>query len=129
MAGMDDVTLTDKQWAAVEPYLPRFTARTGRPVADRRLMFEGMPYQFVTSCQWLRLPRERFGPHGTVFGHFNAWRKSGVFNRLADALRMRADEAGRIDWSLLCVDGTGIRAGACAASGRAAHCSSRPRNL
>lgn len=117
--------LTDEQWHAVEPHLPRSTARTGRPMADRRLMFEAMLFQLTTGCQWRHLPRGRFGPYQTVFHHFNNWRRLGVFDRLADATRRRADAAGLIDWSLLCADGTTVRAAASAAGGRL---SPRPRS-
>lgn len=124
MAGMsrlpdrDDVTLSEAQWAAVEPLIPKSAARTGRPMADRRRMFEGMLYQLVVGCQWRHVPRDRYGPWGTVYHHFNRWRREGVFERLADALRLRADEQGLIDWSVLCADGTNVRAAACSAGGR-----------
>lgn len=115
---MDTLTLTDEQWSAIEPHLPRSTATTGRPPADRRLMFEGIVFQLTTGCQWKHLPRARFGPPKTVYHYFNAWRKLGVFDRLADAMRLRAEDQGLIDWSLLSVDGTSIRAAASASGGR-----------
>lgn len=115
---MDDFTLTDEPWSAIEPLIPRSTARTGRPMADRRRMLEGMLFQLTTGCQWRHLPRDRFGPYQTVYHHFNRWRKLGVFDLLAQALRKRAGDAGEIDWSLLCADGTNIRAAASASGGR-----------
>lgn len=53
------MTLEDEQWAVVEPHLPRSTAMAGRPMADRRLVFEAVLFQLVTGCPWRRLPRER----------------------------------------------------------------------
>ncbi len=117
--------LTDEQWLAVEPHLPRSTAKTGRPMADRRLMFEAMLFQLTTGCQWRHLPRERFGPYQTAYHHFNRWRKLGVFDRLVGHLRLQADERGLIDWSLLCADGTSVRAAASASGDRL---SPRPKN-
>ncbi len=38
------MVLTDEQWELIDPHLPRSTARTGRPAADRRLMFEAALY-------------------------------------------------------------------------------------
>lgn len=122
---MDDFMLTDEHWLAVDPLLPRSTATTGRPMADRRRMLEGMLFQLTTGCQWRHLPRERFGPHQTVYHHFNRWRKLGVFERLVETLRKHADDVGRIDWSLLCADGTNVRAAASASGGRL---SPRPKN-
>ncbi|MEM8739823.1 MAG: transposase [Planctomycetota bacterium] len=78
---MDDLTLTDEQWSAIEPYLPRSTATTGRPMADRRRRLEGMLFQLTTGCPWRHLPRERFGPYQTVYHPFNRWRKLDVFDR------------------------------------------------
>lgn len=119
--------LTDEQWRAVEPLVPESTARTGRPMADRRTLAEAMLFQLVTGCQWRRLPRERFGPWQTTYHHFNRWRAAGVFSRLADALRRRADRRGRVDWSLLSIDGTSVRAAARAAGYHGVRGSPRPR--
>lgn len=118
--------LTEEQWRAVEPLVPESTARTGRPMADRRTLVEAMLFQLVTGCQWRRLPRGRFGPWQTVYHHFNRWRAAGVFARLADALRRRADRDGRVDWSLLSIDGTSVRAAACAAGYHPGRGSPRP---
>ena len=114
----DDVVLTDAQWAAVEPHLPRSTARTGRPQADLRRVFGAILFVLVTGCQWRRLPRERYGPHPTAFAYFNRWRRDGTLARLAAALRREADGKELIDWSPLLADGTSVRAGACAAGTR-----------
>ncbi len=125
----NDVTLSDEQWAAVEPLIPKSAATTGRPMADRRLMFEGMLYQLVVGCQWRHVPRHRYGPWGTVYHHFNRWRRQGVFDRLAGTLRLKADKRGLIDWSALMADGTNIRASACAAGGRLSPRSRRSRPI
>lgn len=122
---MDDLTLTDEPWSAIEPYLPRSTATAGRPMADRRRMLEGMLFPLTTGCQWRHLPRERFGPCQAVYHHFDRWRKLDVFDRLVRALRKRADDAGEIDGSLLCAGGTNVRAAASASGGRL---SPRPRS-
>jgi transposase len=117
--------LTDEQWELVDPYLPRSTARTGRPPADRRLMFEAAVHVLTEGCRWRGLP-ERFGPWQTAYHRFNRWRRDGVLDRLARAMLERVDAAGLIDWSLFCVDGTSVRAAACAAGARRA--APRPAN-
>ncbi len=106
--------LTDEQWSLVDPHIPRSAATTGRPMADRRRMFDAALYVLRAGCPWRALPRE-FGPWQTAFHHFNAWRKAGVLDRLARAMLRRADAAGLVDRSLFCVDGTSVRAAACAA--------------
>ena len=113
--------LTDEQPTLIEPYLPRSTARTGRPMADRRRVFEAALFVLTTGCPWRALPRERVGlPWQTAFHPFNRWRRDGVIDRLARAMLARLDDAGLIDWSLFCADGASVRAAACAAGARRA---------
>ena len=102
-------SLTDKQWDAVEKLVPRSTARTGRPGRDPRLMLEGMLWILVTGAPWRDLP-ERFGPWQSVYHHFRAWRRAGVFARIIEALQIKLDKNGLIDWDLWCVDGASVRA-------------------
>ena len=106
--------LTDEQWDAIEPLIPRKVARTGRPPEDPREMLDGILWVLRTGAPWRDLP-ERFGPWQTVYDYFSAWRKGGVFDRVLEALQIRLDRDGRIDWDLWCVDGSSVRAARCAA--------------
>lgn len=101
--------LTDEQWQVVEPLVPRCTARTGRPPSDRRRMLDGILWILNTGAPWRDLP-ERFGPWQTVYDHFSKWRRSGVFDRIIEALQIKLDQNGLIDWELWCVDGANVRA-------------------
>jgi transposase len=106
--------LTDEQWALVESHLPLSTARTGRPARDRRTLLNGIFWILCTGAPWRDLP-ERFGPWQTVYDHFRKWRKSGVFARIIEALQIKLDRQGLIDWELWCVDGANVRAARAAA--------------
>jgi len=106
--------LTDEQWEAVDPVIPRKQARTGRPPEDRREMLDGILWVLRTGAPWRDVP-ERFGPWQTVYDYFAAWRKSGVFDRILEALQIRLDKEGKIDWDLWCIDGSSVRAARCAA--------------
>ena len=101
--------LSDEQWAAVEPLIPRSTATTGRPASDRRLMLDGLFWILATGAPWRDLP-ERFGPWQTVYDHFRNWRKSGVVASIVEALQVKLDNQGSIDWDLWCIDGSSVRA-------------------
>lgn len=101
--------LTDEQWRSVEVHLPRSKARTGRPASDRRLMLDGIFWILGTGAPWRDLP-ERFGPWQTVYDHFRNWRRQGVFAKVIDALQVKLDNRGLIDWELWCVDGASVRA-------------------
>lgn len=106
--------LTDEQWSAVQPLIPRRNARTGRPPSDPRLMLNGIFWILGTGAPWRDLP-ERFGPWQTVYDHFRNWRKAGVFAAVIDALQVKLDKDGYIDWELWCVDGSSVRAARAAA--------------
>ena len=99
--------LTDEQWAVIEPLLPKAT--TGRPLIVPREMLNAMFWVLRSGAPWRDLP-ERFGPWQTVYHHFNSWRRRGVFGRILEALQVRLDAEGHIDWDLWCVDGTMVRA-------------------
>lgn len=101
--------LTDEQWELVEPLIPASAAKTGRPPKDRRLMLDGIFWVLATGAPWRDLP-ERFGPFQNVHRYFSAWRKAGVFARIIEALQVKLDNRGLIDWDLWCVDGTSVRA-------------------
>ena len=106
--------LTAEQWALVAPHIPRSKARTGRPPSDPRLMLNGIFWILGTGAPWRDLP-ERFGPWQTVYDHFRNWRRQGVFATVIDALQVKLDDRGLIDWELWCVDGAIVRAARAAA--------------
>lgn len=98
----------------LEPLLP--VAGCGRPAGCRRLQIDGIRHRVRTGCPWRDLP-ERFGPWQTIYGLFRRWQRDGTWSRLLDALRTRADAAGRITWELN-VDSTVCRAHQHAAGAR-----------
>jgi transposase len=101
--------LMDEQWALVDPLVPVSTAKTGRPARDRRTLLNGIFWILATGAPWRDLP-ERFGPWQTVYDHFARWRREGIFTRIVEALQVKLDKDGHIDWELWCVDGASVRA-------------------
>jgi len=77
-------------------------------------MLDGVFWSLITGAPWRDLP-DRFGPWQTVYGHFSKWRRGGVFARIIEALQVKLDERGLIDWDLWCVDGASVRAARAAA--------------
>jgi transposase len=106
--------LTDEQWELVHPILPSRLAKTGRPPSDPRQMLNGILWILRTGAPWRDLP-ERLGPWQTVYDHFRNWRRDGVYDRLLEALHIRLDRNGQIDWDLWCIDGSSVRASRAAA--------------
>ena len=89
--------LTDKQWSRLEPLLnePRGERHAGgRPRKhEQRRVVDALLYVVKTGCQWRQLPSD-FPPWKTVHEHFRAWRDSGVWERVGQALREQGREAG-----------------------------------
>jgi transposase len=106
--------VTDEQWEVIQPILPKRTAKTGRPPSDPRLMVNGILWILRTGSPWRDLP-ERFGPWQTVYDHFAKWRAVGAYDRILEALHIRLDADGAIDWDLWCIDGSSVRASRAAA--------------
>ena len=101
--------LTDAQWELVAPLIPPHKAKTGRPAKDPRLMLNGIFWILGTGAPWRDLP-ERFGSCKTVHRYFSDWRRTGVFAKMVEALQVKLDAKGLIDWELWCVDGANVRA-------------------
>lgn len=106
--------LTDEQWELVSPLMRQRKACTGRPRKDPRLMLDGIFWILSTGAPWRDLP-ERFGSFKTVHGYFSQWRRAGVFATMIEALQVKLDADGKIDWELWCVDGAVVRASRAAA--------------
>ncbi|WP_081437594.1 IS5 family transposase [Rhodococcus jostii] len=85
-------SLTDEQWAVLEPMLPppgNTTGRGGRPEKYcRRLILDAILYVVRGGIAWRQLPVE-FPPASTVYGIFARWVHAGVWRRIHDALRDR----------------------------------------
>ena len=105
--------LTDEQWALIEPQVPP-AAPIGRRRVPPRTVWNGIFWVLRSGAPWRDLP-ERYGPWQSVYHHFNAWRREGVYERVLAALQVRLDAEGQIDWDLWCVDGTMVRASRSAA--------------
>jgi len=108
--------LSEDQWAAIEPLVPK-PNRTGRPPRDAREMMDALMWLLRTGAPWRDLP-DWFGPWQTAYTRFCHWRDQGVLDRIVEKLQVLLADAGKIDWELWCVDGTSVRAARCAAGAK-----------
>lgn len=106
--------VTDQEWNVLGPLIPPRTAKTGRKPSDPRDMLNGMMWILRTGAPWRDLP-ERYGPWQTVYDYYNTWRSLGVYDRMLQALHIRLDQNGQIDWDIWCVDSSSARAARAAA--------------
>ena len=75
--------LSDEQWAAIEPHLPR-NQPGARRVDDRRVI-SGILHVLKSGCRWCDLPPE-YGPKTTIYNRFNRWARRRIWTRLMTAL-------------------------------------------
>ena len=81
--------LTDAQWEALEPLLPKpksGTRKGGRPAADTREVVNAVWYLLRSGTAWRLLPHD-FPPWKTVYHYFRSWRLDGTWERMHSALR------------------------------------------
>jgi transposase len=85
-------SLTDAQWALLEPLLPppgNTSGRGGRPEKHcRRTVLDAIFYLVRGGIAWRQLPAE-FPPPMTVYAIFARWVGAGAWRRIHDTLRDR----------------------------------------
>ena len=75
--------LSDTQWAAIEPHLPK-NQPGARRVDDRRVI-SGIIHVLRTGCRWCDCPAE-YGPPTTIYNRFNRWSRRRFWTGLLEAL-------------------------------------------
>jgi transposase len=110
--------LTDQQWELLTPLFPPRPRKRGGQWKDDRTILNGIFWRLNTGAPWRDLP-DRYGIWKTVHDRFSKLRKSGLLDRLVEALQLRLDQRGLIDFDLWCVDGSSIRASRAAAGASA----------
>lgn len=75
--------LSNIQWAAIEPHLPK-NQPGARRVDDRRVI-SGIIHVLKTGCRWCDCPPE-YGPATTIYNRFNRWSRRRFWTGLVEAL-------------------------------------------
>ena len=75
--------LNDRQWAAIEPVLPR--NQPGAHRVDDRRVISGIVHVLKVGCRWQDCPAS-YGPYTTVYNRFHRWSKRGIWQALFRAL-------------------------------------------
>jgi len=78
-------SLTDAQWALIQPMLPAPKKR-GRPPTDRRRVLDAVPYVLRGGIQWRLMPAE-FPPWQTVYHVFRQWIRDHTWESINARLR------------------------------------------
>ncbi|MEO7002729.1 MAG: transposase [Ktedonobacterales bacterium] len=98
--------LTDRQWAAVQPWLP-LPQRRGRPRADDRRTLDGILYVLRNGCRWRDLPAT-YGDPVTCWRRFIRWEADGAWERIWSALLGAMEPTERCAWALAFLDSRSI---------------------
>ena len=87
--------LTDAEWSAIEPHLPR--GRRGAHRVDDRRVISGIVHMLRSGARWRDCPPV-YGPYTTVYNCFNRWSRQGVWSEIFYALTgVRDVVSGAID--------------------------------
>ena len=75
--------LSDQQWTAIEPFLPK--NQPGPERDDDRRIISGIVHVLKVGCRWQDCPAV-YGPPTTVYNRFRRWAMRGIWRRLFEAL-------------------------------------------
>jgi transposase len=75
--------LSDREWARIEPLLPR--GRRGAHRVDDRRVISGIMHMLRSGARWRDCPGA-YGPYTTIYNRFNRWSRQGVWAEIFFAL-------------------------------------------
>jgi transposase len=103
-------SLTDAEWAVIEPLLARKDGRGRPPRHDKRKMLDAIFYLVRSGCQWRLLPKD-FPSWQAVWSLFRRLRADGTLDRIYDALHelWRLQSARRAEPSAGIVDSQTVK--------------------
>ena len=105
----DEFWLSDRQWMAIEPHLPK-NQPGARRVDDRRVI-SGIIHVLKSGCRWRDVPAV-YGPPKTIYNRWHRWSQRRFWLGLFEALReVSPDDAH-------CIDSTTAKAHRSSAGGK-----------
>jgi transposase len=121
--------LSDRQWARIEPLLPK--VHTGPVRVDDRRIVSGILFVLREGCRWRALP-DAYGPRTTVYNRYNRWSKRGLWQQLFAELVSAgaAPDLAMIDSSAVKAhrSASGAKGGSASRRSAAAGAGARPRS-
>jgi transposase len=101
------VRLTDKQWAKIEPLLPRTKRgrQGGRPWISHRAVLDGILWVLKTGARWRDLP-EGYPSPSTCWRRLARWEEDGTWLAIWRAFLGQLNERGRLEWGESFIDAT-----------------------
>lgn len=105
--------LSDKQWQALLPLLPKpkkQVGKVGRSPLNLREVINGILYVIKTGCQWSMLPSD-YPNQKSVFHYYNSWSKKGIWEKINSVLveKVRKKAARKARPSAASVDSQSVK--------------------
>jgi transposase len=104
-----ETSLTDDQWAFIEPMIPR-PKKFGRPRTDPRRILDALLYIIKGGIQWRLLPND-FPKWKTVYHVFRKWTLDHTWERINARLRahVRSDAGKRAQPTAAILDSQSVK--------------------
>ena len=100
--------LTDKQWKALKPHLPK-PASTGRPRCDDRTTIDGMLHVLTVGCKWSDMPK-MYGSKSSIHRRFQEYQQKGIWKKILKATIRSAYRQNKLKLRSVSVDSTSVPA-------------------
>lgn len=93
--------LSDAQWERIKDLLPGQAGQPGATAKNNRLFVDAVLYRYRAGIPWRDLPA-RFGDFRVVHTRHSRWSRTGVWQRVFEALAQDADnECAMIDSTIV----------------------------
>lgn len=106
---MDQLWLSDEQFATIAPHLPSNTR--GKPRVDDRRVISGIIHVLKSGGRWVDAPTV-YGPKKTLYNRFVRWAAKGVWVDLFHALAQAGGPPAQV-----LIDSSAVKAHRCASGG------------
>lgn len=100
--------LSDKEFGLIKAIATYKPARGPEPKQIRE-MLDGILFVLCTGIPWRCLP-DGFPPWRSVYARFRAYQKHGIFEQILATLQKTASARRQTHLTLICVDGSYVRA-------------------
>ena len=115
----------DNEFRLIEPLI-NYSPPRGRKPTKVREMFNGILWILCSGSPWRDL-LDRYPPWKSVYHRFRYYQKHGILEQVVEMLLQKASKNRKIQMTLVCIDGTYIRAHQHAAGARKKTSRSRSR--
>lgn len=101
--------LTDQEWERLAPLLPPQSRKGGKQPLPHRPLVNGILWRARTGAPWRDIP-ERYGKWNTIHSRFRRWVQAGIWTRVLQELQGRAEPGEEVEWCVVSIDSTTVRA-------------------